>query len=170
MMERDRTLGLFVREARRRKGLTQASAAKRAGVSRRHYASLESGANVTLGVLKKVAPILEITEIPLGGNLKVVEVSAAMEVILDAAEEIAKQADRLRLLGVSLAIRPRAEMPDTELTTDFVANVLKNIGVHGKRLETAARHAAVDAPIEATRDPAHKPEGRASRKLQSRRR
>jgi transcriptional regulator with XRE-family HTH domain len=44
-------LGETVREARIRKNLTQARLAKLAGVSRRHLAALEKGANVSMNIL-----------------------------------------------------------------------------------------------------------------------
>ncbi|MCU1347137.1 MAG: LexA repressor [Acidobacteria bacterium] len=59
-------LGEIVREARIRKGLTQARLARLAGVSRRHLAALEKGANVSVAVLRKVAGVLELREIALG--------------------------------------------------------------------------------------------------------
>ena len=59
-------LGDTVRQARIRKNLTQAKLARLAGVSRRHLAALEKGANVSVAVLKKVATVLEVTEIQLG--------------------------------------------------------------------------------------------------------
>ena len=59
-------LGNTVREARIRKGFTQARLAKLAGVSRRHLAALEKGANVSINILQRVATVLELTEIPLG--------------------------------------------------------------------------------------------------------
>ena len=59
-------LGQSVREARLKKGFTQARLAKMAGVSRRHLAALEKGANVSVSILQRVAVVLELTEIPLG--------------------------------------------------------------------------------------------------------
>jgi transcriptional regulator with XRE-family HTH domain len=59
-------LGNTVREARIRKDLTQARLAKMAGVSRRHLAALEKGANVSINILQRVASVLELTEIHLG--------------------------------------------------------------------------------------------------------
>ena len=59
-------LGQIIRAARIKKGLTQARLARLAGVSRRHLAALEKGANVSVLVLKKVAAVLELTEIDLG--------------------------------------------------------------------------------------------------------
>jgi transcriptional regulator with XRE-family HTH domain len=60
-------LGEAIREARIRKGLTQARLAKMAGVSRRHLAALEKGANVSISILQRVATVLELAEIQLGG-------------------------------------------------------------------------------------------------------
>ena len=59
-------LGDTVREARIRKGLTQARLAKLADVSRRHLAALEKGANVSVNILQRVATVLELTEIQIG--------------------------------------------------------------------------------------------------------
>src|SRR5438477_730327 len=60
-------LGDTVRSTRIKRGLTQAKLARLAGVSRRHLAALEKGANVSVNVLKKVATVLDLTEIQLGG-------------------------------------------------------------------------------------------------------
>ena len=60
-------LGDVVRETRIKKGLTQAKLARLAGVSRRHLAALEKGANVSVLVLKKVAAVLDLAHIQLGG-------------------------------------------------------------------------------------------------------
>ncbi|HUR80052.1 MAG TPA: helix-turn-helix domain-containing protein [Thermoanaerobaculia bacterium] len=59
-------LGETVREARIRKNLTQARLAKLAGVSRRHLAALEKGANVSVNILQRVASVLELAEIQIG--------------------------------------------------------------------------------------------------------
>jgi len=59
-------LGETVREARIKKNFTQARLAKLAGVSRRHLAALEKGANVSISILQRVAAVLELTEINLG--------------------------------------------------------------------------------------------------------
>lgn len=59
-------LGETIREARIRKNLTQARLAKLAGVSRRHLAALEKGANVSVSILQRVAAVLELAEIQIG--------------------------------------------------------------------------------------------------------
>lgn len=58
-------LGDTVREGRIKKGLTQARLANLAGVSRRHLAALEKGANVSINILQRVAAVLDLTEIHL---------------------------------------------------------------------------------------------------------
>ena len=59
-------LGETVRAARLERGLTQERLARLAGVSRRHLAALEKGANVSVAVLRKVATVLQLAEISLG--------------------------------------------------------------------------------------------------------
>ncbi|HEY2321480.1 MAG TPA: helix-turn-helix domain-containing protein [Thermoanaerobaculia bacterium] len=59
-------LGDVVRETRIKKGLTQARLARLAGVSRRHLAALEKGANVSIAVVEKIAAVLDLQEIQLG--------------------------------------------------------------------------------------------------------
>lgn len=63
-------LGETVRSTRIKRGFTQARLARLAGVSRRHLAALEKGANVSINVLQKVASVLDLSEINLG-ELKV---------------------------------------------------------------------------------------------------
>jgi transcriptional regulator with XRE-family HTH domain len=60
-------LGNVVRDARNARGFTQDKLAKLAGVSRRHLAALEKGANVSVLVVKKVAAALGLETIDLGG-------------------------------------------------------------------------------------------------------
>jgi transcriptional regulator with XRE-family HTH domain len=60
------SLGAAVKEARLKRGFTQAELARRAKVSRRHAAALENGANVGALVIIRVAQALGMTEVPLG--------------------------------------------------------------------------------------------------------
>ncbi|HYI12486.1 MAG TPA: helix-turn-helix domain-containing protein [Thermoanaerobaculia bacterium] len=64
-------LGETIKEARIRKNLTQARLAKLAGVSRRHLAALEKGANVSINILQRVAQVLDLTAISFGTDLAV---------------------------------------------------------------------------------------------------
>ena len=47
----DKTLGRVIRMRRKARGLTQEELAQRCGVSRRHVAAIECGANFTVAVL-----------------------------------------------------------------------------------------------------------------------
>ena len=100
-------LGDTVREARIRKGLTQAKLAQLAGVSRRHLAALEKGANVSINILQRVALVLDLTEIPLGEvSLRAHEQDRGavnMPLLTDTIREARAEAERAQ------AILARAE-------------------------------------------------------------
>ena len=105
-------LGDTVREARIRKGLTQARLAKLAGVSRRHLAALEKGANVSINILQRVATVLDLTEINLGDlSLRAAKNDHAvnMPLLTDTIREARAEAERAQ------AFLARAE---TLLATD----------------------------------------------------
>lgn len=51
----DKRLGSAIRVARERRHLTQAELASRCGISRRHLAGIEGGANFTVAVLAAIA-------------------------------------------------------------------------------------------------------------------
>src|SRR5262249_30579348 len=98
-------LGDIVRETRIKKGLTQARLARLAGVSRRHLAALEKGANVSVAVLKKVAAVLDLQEIELGDlsvrttttendNVK----TANIALVADAIREARADAERAQAI------------------------------------------------------------------------
>ncbi|MFP5247451.1 MAG: helix-turn-helix transcriptional regulator, partial [Thermoanaerobaculia bacterium] len=94
-------LGDTVREARIRKNLTQARLAKLAGVSRRHLAALEKGANVSINILQRVASVLELTEIQIGelslrsGNH---DKSVNVPLLTDTIREARAEAERAQAL------------------------------------------------------------------------
>lgn len=103
-------LGDVVKETRIKKGLTQASLARLAGVSRRHLAALEKGANVSVAVLKKVAAVLDLQEIQLGDlSLKATSggkegaKTANIALLADAIREARADAERAQ------AVLDRAE-------------------------------------------------------------
>lgn len=99
-------LGDTVREARIRKGLTQARLAKLADVSRRHLAALEKGANVSVSILQRVAAVLELTEIQIGDlHLRATDADRGinMPLLTDTIREARAEAERAQ------AILARAE-------------------------------------------------------------
>ncbi len=113
-------LGETVREARIRKNLTQARLAKLAGVSRRHLAALEKGANVSVNILQRVAQVLDLDEIRLGDlSLRSSEGERSINypLVTDAIREARAEAERAQ------AILARAE------------NLLG--GASGQRVQTA---------------------------------
>jgi transcriptional regulator with XRE-family HTH domain len=97
-------LGNTVREARLRKSLTQARLAKMAGVSRRHLAALEKGANVSINILQRVATVLDLTEIHIGDlSLKSHDGGVNVPLLTEAIREARAETER------SQAILARAE-------------------------------------------------------------
>ncbi len=96
--------GVTIREARNRQGLSQARLADLAGISRRHLASLETGANVSVEVLTAVTRVLGITDIDLGDGLTAHDASAnvAAARLLALGDEIAREGERLMLFGNNL--------------------------------------------------------------------
>jgi transcriptional regulator with XRE-family HTH domain len=61
--------GIVIRDERMRKGLSQNKLASLAGISRRHLASIEQGANVSVDVLRGVTRVLGISHLDLGDGL-----------------------------------------------------------------------------------------------------
>jgi SOS-response transcriptional repressor LexA len=117
-------LGETVREARIRKDLTQARLAKLAGVSRRHLAALEKGANVSVSILQRVAAVLELTHIQIGGlSLQSGDAGRGvnMPLLTDAIREARAESERFQsilsraenLIGGTPDIRVQAEFPRT---------------------------------------------------------
>jgi transcriptional regulator with XRE-family HTH domain len=60
------SLGASIRATRRQKGLTQERLAHDAGVSLRHLVAVEQGANISVGLLLKLATYLGIRELEVG--------------------------------------------------------------------------------------------------------
>jgi transcriptional regulator with XRE-family HTH domain len=121
-------LGETVREARIRKNLTQARLAKLAGVSRRHLAALEKGANVSINILQRVAAVLELAEIQIGDlSLRAADDRGVNVALLtDTIREARTEADRAQ------AILARAEhilgmTPKETVTTSFPKMPIRRI-------------------------------------------
>jgi transcriptional regulator with XRE-family HTH domain len=138
-------LGDTVREARIRKGLTQARLAKLAGVSRRHLAALEKGANVSVNILQRVALVLDLTEIHLGDlSLRAGDLDRStvnMPLLTDTIREARAEAERAQ------AILARAEHL---LATDRGGNGHREGGVELRFPHLPVRH--VEAPATSSGD------------------
>jgi SOS-response transcriptional repressor LexA len=123
-------LGETVREARIRKNLTQARLAKLAGVSRRHLAALEKGANVSVSILQRVAAVLELNEIQIGDlSLRSSDDRGVnVPLLTDAIREARAEADRAHsvlqrvetILGLS---------PQSGISTSFPRMPIRRIDV-----------------------------------------
>lgn len=109
--ELDGTLGAAVRELRLKQGFTQARLARVAGVSRRHLAALENGANVSVLVVVKIARVLGIGQLPLGDLTLTREPTTEVAVpdvvdLLDQIDRLTAEARRRLVRGPRK--RPRA--------------------------------------------------------------
>jgi transcriptional regulator with XRE-family HTH domain len=141
--------GLLVRGARARKGLTQQRAAAGAGVSRKQWALLEKGENVSAVFIQKVAAYLELREIPLGGGLEAstggggIDLAALIH-LADVFEKFAVLfAEQIRTFAYEAAM-PRLERSENaEAIVSFVAGA-KQLMEAPKRLTRAIEHLAAD--------------------------
>lgn len=133
-------LGETVREGRVRKNLTQARLARLAGVSRRHLGALEKGANVSVSILQRVAQVLELTDIQIGGMAVhaagfpsvsaplIGEGGATDSVLMETAGEIrhGQAVDETRREKVSV---PRSIVDDGEVLFRTRGDLLRDHGI-----------------------------------------
>ena len=139
-MTEDHTLATIVQAARRKKNLTQQRAARAAGVSRGQWAALEQGANVTVDFLRKIAPVLELAEIPIGGGLSMSCGSPVDSMkLLAIAELIEQHAEALRHLAMASILATDRQLDDTNAMAAFVADHETMDEEEGRRLERASR-------------------------------
>src|ERR1043166_6022051 len=135
-------LGLYIRKMRHARGLTQDLAARRAGVSLRHWAALEKGRNVTIDVLASVMGALDLSEVPIGPRAGVTRAESRMDTnaILAVVQAIAGQLEVLRDLAVTAALPPSARaFRDTAAVEAFVASHSDLSDDDAKRLERTTR-------------------------------
>ncbi len=85
--------GMTIRESRVRQGLSQKRLSDLAGISRRHLAALEKGANISVEVLKAVTRALGLRTIDLGDGLTIHDSPHDLTNarLLPFADEIARQ-------------------------------------------------------------------------------
>jgi transcriptional regulator with XRE-family HTH domain len=96
--------GTTIREARVRQGLSQNRLSELAGISRRHLAALEKGANISVEVLKAVTRALGLTTIDLGDGLTIHDAPGDLTGarLLPFADEIARQGQQVIELANNL--------------------------------------------------------------------
>jgi|tagenome__1003787_1003787.scaffolds.fasta_scaffold19395603_2 transcriptional regulator with XRE-family HTH domain len=124
------SLGSFIRMVRTARGIDQKRAAREARVSRRQLAILESGGNVSVRFLLKVARYLEIGSIPLDGSVQLVSGQSGSNIseLLRALELLNALADHARLLAINAILPPseQAELKDTPALHTFIARHMGN--------------------------------------------
>jgi transcriptional regulator with XRE-family HTH domain len=120
-----RILGSTMRAARLARGLTQQGVAREAQVSRGNLERLESGENVSLLFLLKIARFLDLSEISLDGKVRLISGQSGTDVtqLLQTLDLLDLVAGRLRDLAVGgvLPASERAESHDAAAVRAFVA-------------------------------------------------
>ena len=110
-------LGLVVQGTRLKQGLTQQRAAKAAGVSRKQWALLEQGENVTVVFLQKVMRALGLKQFPIAEDLSATTSIQGINVdqLLRLCAELTGLIGRVELLAFEAAV------PASERTGDAAA-------------------------------------------------
>lgn len=114
--------GMVVRAARVKRGWTQQHAAAEAGVSRKQWALLEKGENVSVVFLRKVARSLDLQSLSLGEGLEGNLQSAGNDAlaIAEIANELVTTAERLRALAFESMLPPSLRGNDAAAISDFI--------------------------------------------------
>jgi transcriptional regulator with XRE-family HTH domain len=122
MTSTDLTLAIALRTARERKKLTQQRAAAAAGVSRGQLAKTESGGNVSVDFLRKIAPVLGLTDIPIGGGVCLVHGTPhdALQ-LLAALDVMADQVGVMRDLATNFLVANEHGLVDAAAVAAFAA-------------------------------------------------
>jgi transcriptional regulator with XRE-family HTH domain len=136
-------LGETVRSTRIKRGLTQARLARLAGVSRRHLAALEKGANVSILVLRKVASVLDLSEINLGELTVQTSTSASNGVNMTLLADTIREAHAGAFHAQSLLARAETILDtDADPSAGFVTHFPK---MPAQRLDIRRRRGAAGA-------------------------
>jgi transcriptional regulator with XRE-family HTH domain len=166
-MDRDTTLGAFIRNQRKRKGLTIGKAADMAQVSWRYWKAMEDGANVTIGILRKAAAVLDLTSIPIGAGVSINRTEATIDAgtLLGLVESIAARLedselvlDQLRDLALAAWIKADPLLETEAVKALFAAHPLLS-EEQSERIARVAHRLSKDSrqpqpAIEATAAPA----------------
>ena len=152
-------LGALIRAARLARKLTQQRAARAAGVSRRQWALLETGGNVSVAFLLKVAQSLELTTIPLSGTVRVLRGSGEYNAfdLLDIADGVSGLADRLRDFAITGLLPPseRVELKDAPAIRAFLERHSELSAAGVAAIDRTLREIATEAapPLDVDRKP-----------------
>jgi len=147
------SFGVLVRETRTRKCLTQERAARGAGVSRKQWALLEQGHNVSAVFIQKVAAYLELGTIPLGDGLHATMDSGGVEVtaLFALADELvtfaATFAERLRGFAIDAVLPASERSHDAEAIAAFITGMKGVAAEDSKRLGRAIQDLSSEGAV-----------------------
>ena len=162
-------IGLVIRAARRKRGLTQQRAAKAAGVSRPQFARLEDGFNVSVVFLQKVLRSLDIA-IAIGEGRPIANVSLpteSIEVLLQFADDLSAFADRARVIAFEAAL-PSSGRDASAITAFVLEHAASSPDADASRLARAMQQMTRD--VESTRSRRSESPKKARRQHTSRKR
>jgi transcriptional regulator with XRE-family HTH domain len=158
MTSRDETLAVFIRNARRMRMLTQHGAAKAAHVSRRQWAHLEEGGNVSVEFLKKAATALGLGEIPVSGSLTLTHGTGVDGLkLLMVADAIAEQVEALRDIAMNSLLPSERQLVDAPAVAAFAAEHEAMSDDETRRVAEASRRVSSDVNTERRAEPAAAP-------------
>lgn len=148
MTANDLTLAIALRTARERKKLTQQRTAQAAGVSRGQLAKTEKGGNVSVDFLRKVAPVLGLTHIPIGGgvSLSCGTPEDALR-LLAAIDLMADQMGVLREVATNFLVASETELVDAAAVAAFAAEHDEMTDDDAVRATQASRRLASDGEL-----------------------
>lgn len=145
--------GRLVHETRLRKNLTQQRAARGAGISRKQWALLEQGHNLSAVFMQKVASYLELSVIPLGEGLQAttesgggVDVTALFGLADEMAAFATAFAERLRAFAIEAVLPASERSRDAEAIARFIART-KESAEDSKQLSRAIHDLAADGVV-----------------------
>ena len=146
--------GNLVRQTRSQKGLTQLRAARGAGISRKHWAAIEQGQNVSAVYMMRVASYLDLSVIPLGSDLRAMTQDGSgvdVSVLFALADEIltfaTTIADKLRAIAIDAALPPSERTRDADAIAAFVDQTSDISDERSTQLSRAFRDLATAKPV-----------------------
>ena len=138
------SLGALVRNARLARQMSQHRASKAAGVSRRQWALLEQGGNVSVAFLLKVLRSLNL-RIALDGQVTLAASgNADVFALVSMTEEFAELVERLRVFAMDAAMPPSMR-GDAAVLGEFARDHLDLSEEEAARLDRTLGRAASDA-------------------------
>jgi transcriptional regulator with XRE-family HTH domain len=146
--------GRLVHETRLRKNLTQQRAAREAGISRKQWALLEDGHNLSAVFIQKVASYLELSVIPLGEGLQAttesgggVDVTALFGLADELVASATAFAERLRAFAMEAVLPASERSGDAEAIARFIARTKEGASEDSKQLSRAIHDLAADGVV-----------------------